>query len=551
MVKIKPNKLRILAAQINLTVGDVSSNAKKHLDIYKQGQKYGRDLVVMPELSLTGYPLEDLLYRPYVIKEAMKMAEEIATQTDDTTGLLFGCPRIDEDGKVYNSAYFAFNGEISLVIDKTKLPNSEVFDEKRYFSSGTGSGVVGSFKGFALGIAICEDIWHENVAKDLKNKGAEAILSMNASPFQLNKYKSRKKVIKQRTVDTDLPVLYLNLVGGQDELVFDGQSFTWDPRNNSPTNIQPFCEESIFEVTLKRNEKGCYFKRGVIAEEPIMEEQVYKVAVLGTRDYFHKNGFTQAVLGLSGGVDSALVLAIIVDALGHNNITSIMMPYEYTADTSQEDAAIIAKNFNVKYLVAPIHEVVEAFIKLLTAIGKKPEGVTLENIQARVRGVTLMAISNNDGSMVSSTGNKSENLTGNCTLYGDMNGGFNPLKDMPKTLVFKLCNWLNTTGKGELIPKRIIERPPSAELGPNQLDTDTLPDYDILDPILELFVEKNMGVDEIVDQGFEAEIVKAIMNRVTQNEFKRRQAPPGIKITERSITKADWRLPLTNGFKIK
>lgn len=546
---MKFNSLQILAAQVNLTVGDIAGNSAKHFSIYEQGQKEGVDLVVMPELSLTGYPLEDLLYRPYIIIEAMELAEKIAAKTDNKTALLFGCPRLDDDGNIYNSAYFAFDGK-AIIVDKSELANSTVFDEKRYFESGTSDGVV-DFKGLKLGIAICEDVWHENVAKTLKAKGAEAIISMNASPFEIDKHAKRHEIIKQRMEDTNLPVLYLNLVGGQDELLFDGHSFTLNPNDTDLKNVQPFCEESIFKVNLKTGNTSCYFEQGSSINELCVEEQVYKVAVLGVRDYFHKNGFTETVLGLSGGVDSALVLAITADALGAENVTTIMMPYEYTADISKEDAAIIADNFGVKYLVAPIHEAVTAFINLLTAIGKKPVGVTLENIQARVRGVILMAIANNDKSLVSSTGNKSENLTGNCTLYGDMCGGFNPLKDMPKTLVFAICKWLNTRGNGEVIPERIISRPPSAELGENQLDTDAFPDYDILDPILELFVEQNLNAEEIAEQGFDYDMVASILNLVTSNEYKRRQAPPGIKITKRSITKAGWRLPLTNKYRIK
>lgn len=543
----KYDELIVMGAQVNFTVGDLEGNAQKHLNLYTEAVKQKVDVLVLPELSLVGYPLEDALKREYIVKEAMVKAEEIAKQTNAKTAIVFGLPRI-VDGKLYNSAYVAFDGRIQGCIDKTDLPNEEVFDEKRYFVSGSGSGNV-NFKGFNLGVAICEDVWHTRTAKKLKQAGAEVVLAMNASPFQLNKHQLRCDVVRQRTVDTELPVLYLNLVGGQDEIVFDGTSFTWDYQDQVATNIQPSFEESVFTVSLRRDHLGCYFHRDGDAKPLTEIESAYKAIVMGTKDYFHKNGFKKAVLGLSGGVDSAAVLAVACDALGPENVTAIMMPYDFTSPESIEDAELIAKNFGVDYRSMSIKRNVDASIETLHEGGFTVTGVTLENLQSRERGKLLMAVSNETGAMVLSTGNKSEMAVGFCTLYGDMNGGFNPLKDIPKTMVFEMCYHINKVAKFEMIPERIITRPPSPELSADQKDSDKLPPYGILDPILEAYIEKNHGVHEIVEEGFNPQTVVDVVNLVNGAEFKRRQAPPGVKVTSRSFIKSEWRLPLTNGYK--
>jgi NAD+ synthase (glutamine-hydrolysing) len=548
MKKQKNSELNIMGAQVNFTVGDVEGNAQKHLNLYKQAVQQKVDVLVLPELSLVGYPLEDVLKREYVVETAMAKAKEIAAQTVDGTAILFGLPRLSEDGKLYNSAYFAFGGRVVQVFDKTDLPNEEVFDEKRYFVSGSGSGVT-HFKGFTLGIAICEDVWHARVAQNLKNCGAEAILSMNASPFQLNKHQLRCDVVKLRTRETTLPVFYLNLIGGQDELVFDGGSFTWDPHDQIPTNIQPAFEKSIFKVSLRRDPVGCYFHRGSDALQLNKTASVYEAICMGTTDYLRKNNFGKVVLGLSGGVDSALVLDVACRAVGAENVIAVMMPYDFTTPEEIVDAERIAKKYGVDYRVIPIKPIVDAFISQLKLVGIVPTGVTMENLQSRARGVILMAISNQTGAMVLSTGNKSEVAVGNCTLYGDMCGGFNPLKDIPKTMVWDICRHVNDSKGEEMIPTSIIDRPPMASLAANQKDSDKFPEYDILDPLLECYIEKNYSIDQIVAEGFDFHVVSEVIHHVNKNEFKRRQAPPGVKVTSRSFIKSDWRLPLTNGYK--
>lgn len=547
MKTTKNYELKIMGAQINFTVGDVEGNAQEHLNLYKKAVQQNIDILVLPELSLVGYPLEDVLKREYVVEAAEKAAKHIAKQTVDGTAILFGLPRL-VDGKLYNSAYFAYGGRIQARFDKTDLPNEEVFDEKRYFVSGSGSGTV-NFKGFNLGVAICEDIWHERVAKRLKQAGAEVILSMNASPFQLNKHELRCEVVKQRIQDTLLPVLYLNLVGGQDELVFDGGSFTWDPHNQVPTNIQSAFQESTFIVYLRRDNMGCYFHRGADAIQLNKTASAYEAICMGTSDYLRKNSFTKTVLGLSGGVDSALVLDIACRSVGAKNVIAVMMPYEFTSPEEIVDAERIAKKYNVDYRVIPIKPIVDSFISQLKVGGITPTGVTMENLQSRGRGVVLMAISNQTGAMVLSTGNKSEMAVGNCTLYGDMCGGFNPLKDIPKTMVWDICRYVNESTKQEMIPNSIIERPPMASLAANQKDSDKFPEYDILDPILESYIERNYSIKQIVAEGFDLKTVSDVLYHVNKNEFKRRQAPPGVKVTSRSFIKNEWRLPLTNGYK--
>lgn len=538
------NFLRIRAAQINLTVGDVSGNSEKILEIYQQASAEGIDLVLTPELSLTGYPLEDFIQREDIVAHALEVAQSIAKKTGDTA-LIFGLPIRNETGHLFNSAYLAYNGKLQQLFNKTELPNTAVFDEQRYFTSGSEDNTF-NFKGVNIGLAICEDIWHPNVAKAAKADGAQVLLSMNASPYQVNKQYLRTEVIQHRTADTEIPLLYLNLIGGQDELVFDGQSFTY--QNGKLSNLQPMCEESVFDALLNINDAGCSFVDDGSVDALCIEEQIFKAVTLGTKDYFHKNGIERAVLGLSGGVDSALVLAIGVKALGAKNIASIMMPYDYTSDISIEDAQKIANNYKSNYRVVSIKPMVNAFLQANTETSTNITGVSLENLQSRIRGVQLMAVANESNAVVLSTGNKSEMAVGYCTIYGDMNGGFNPLKDIPKSMVFRICNWINKNADYDVIPERILTRPPSAELSPDQEDSKSLPPYDILDPIIEFYVAYDYSAAEIIAEGYDADTVNKIVGLIRGSEFKRRQAPPGPKVSTRSFTKAEWRQPLTNKF---
>ena len=528
----------VALAQINLKVGDITGNAERVIACAER-LRGKADLVVFPELTLTGYPPEDLLLRPACDVRVTTALREIAQAANGIT-LVIGYPMM-RDGLRYNAAGVLRDGVIAAEYLKMKLPNYSVFDERRYFEPGTNA-VVFEQGGIRFGITICEDIWFDAPVQRAASAGAEVLLNLNASPFYQNKAEERERLVGERVARFGLSVVYVNLVGGQDELVFDGGSFVLD-RQGGIKHRARFFNESETLVTLDAD--GVPHAATI---EPFLDEpaQVYGALVNGTRDYVKKNGFSSVVLGLSGGIDSALTLAIAVDALGAENVEGVAMPSRYTADISNDEAGRQADIMGIRFQSIPIDPVFQAFLDTLadTFAGAEPD-ITEENIQARCRGIILMAISNKRGHMLLTTGNKSEMSVGYATLYGDMAGGFAPLKDVPKTLVYRLARWRNRDA--EVIPQAVIERPPSAELRPDQKDADSLPDYAILDPILARYVEQDQAIDDIVAAGFERALVERVTRLVDQSEYKRRQAPPGVKITRRAYGR-DRRYPIVNGF---
>jgi NAD+ synthase (glutamine-hydrolysing) len=537
------DSLRVVLAQINFLVGDIERNCQRVIELsHDAKERLKGDVILFPELTLTGYPPEDLLLRPELHIRVDNALEKIKS---DIGGIhvILGFPEKRDSG-IYNSAIHIMDGEIRAVYRKIHLPNYRVFDEKRYFRSGNDA-VVTDINGIPVGLTICEDVWYPGPAAESKRGGASIIFNLNASPFHMKKAEKREKVIAQRVKETGLPLVYLNLVGGQDELVFDGGSFVMDQEENVVARL-PFFSESLSPVDflLEKN-----IPKPEASEcSPLLreEESAYSALVLGVRDYVNKNGFPGAVLGLSGGIDSALTLAVAADALGGDRVEGFSMPSRYTADMSIEDAEREAENLGVKFSVIPMEGPFTAFLNSLEdEFRGLPVDTTEENIQARCRGVILMAISNKSGKIVLTTGNKSEMAVGYATLYGDMAGGFGVLKDVPKTLVYRLARYRNSISR--VIPERVITRPPSAELAPDQKDTDSLPEYDILDRVLEMYVEMDLCVREIVKKGYEREMVEKVARMVDRNEYKRRQAPPGVRITERAFGR-DRRYPITTGF---
>ncbi len=539
--------LRILIAQVNLLVGDVSANRDRVIQVAQEARRdHAADLVVFPELTLTGYPPEDLLLRPELMErvEAALVAIRAASRG---IGLMLGYPKRDSGG-LFNVAGLFQDGRLVAEYAKQLLPNYSVFDEKRYFLPGHAPCVV-PFRGLPLGISICEDIWEEGPTRLTVAAGARLLINLNASPYHAGKASTREELLARRAREHQLPILYANLVGGQDELVFDGGSFVVDAQGHL-TQRAPFFREAMLLVEVEGDETGRVPSPspGLIAPIPPMEEGVYEALVLGVRDYVRKNGFQGAVLGLSGGIDSALTLAIAVDALGANQVEAVLMPSRYTADMSVEDAREQAERQGVAHRIVPIEPAFRAFLDMLAGeFAGCGQDVTEENIQARCRGIILMAISNKKGKMLLTTGNKSEVAVGYATLYGDMAGGFAPIKDVPKTLVYRLAAYRNGRDPTPVIPQRVIDRPPSAELRPNQTDQDSLPDYDILDPILKRYIEEDEGVTGIVAAGFPEDLVRRVTRLVDRNEYKRRQAPPGVRITTRAFGR-DRRYPITSGF---
>ena len=518
-------------------VGDIAGNARRVIDCAER-LRGKADIVVFPELTLTGYPPEDLLLRPACDTRVARALRDIAEAAVGIT-LVLGYPAL-RDGIRYNVAGVLRDGVVEVEYRKMQLPNYSVFDERRYFEPGANA-VVFQQGGVCFGLTICEDIWFDVPVQRAAAAGAQVLLNLNASPFHQGKAAEREALVADRAARFRVSVIYVNLVGGQDELVFDGGSFAIDAEGVL-CHRAPFFTES---ETLVRVDRGVA-QSGEVSPLPGDEEQVYRALTMGTRDYVTKNGFSSVVLGLSGGIDSALTLAIAVDALGAQNVEVVMMPSRYTAEISNSDALRQAERMHVAHQTISIEPAFSAFLEMLapTFAGTEPD-VTEENIQARCRGIILMAISNKRGRMLLTTGNKSEMSVGYATLYGDMAGGFAPLKDVPKLLVYRLAGWRNRDG--EVIPQRVIERPPSAELRPEQKDTDSLPDYAILDAILALYVEQDRSVDDIVAAGYERPVVERIARLVDRNEYKRRQAPPGVKITRRAYGR-DRRYPIVNGF---
>ena len=535
--------LVVALAQLDFVVGDVIGNARRIVESAEHARDdLGADLIVFPELALSGYPPEDLLFHSG-FKNRIANALADIREASQGIAVLIGFPDYSEDG-IYNAAAVWQDGKELARYHKQLLPNYSVFDEERYFESGKHPAVF-SLNGIRLGINVCEDVWGREPVAAARAAGAEALIAINGSPYGTTSQGRREEVVRERIEEVGIPAVYVNLVGGQDELVFDGGSFVMSADGQVLKRAEPF-EESIDTVVLTPTPRGVEPQAGVVVDTLSEEASVYGALVRGTRDYVNKNGFPGVILGLSGGVDSALTLMVAHDALGADKVRAVMMPYRYTSNMSQEDAALQAETLGVRYDVMPIAPIYESITEQLYAVlGREDEGVMEENIQARCRGILLMAISNRTGRMLLTTGNKSEMAVGYATLYGDMAGGFAPLKDCPKTLVYRLARYRNSLGDG--IPERVITREPTAELRANQKDTDSLPPYDELDPILAAFMEEDLSVAEIVERGYERDIVIRILEMVKRNEYKRRQAPPGIRISRRAFGR-DWRYPITSRY---
>jgi NAD+ synthase (glutamine-hydrolysing) len=534
----------IALAQVDLAVGDVAGNTAKILDYAERARdEMHADIVVFPELSVCGYPPEDLLFHAGLRKRTEQAIDEIRTSVRNIA-VLVGFPEYVDD-HIYNSCAVFKNGELLRGYRKQCLPNYSVFDEERYFAKGKDAAVF-RLNGIAIGLTICEDIWQSAPTAAARAAGAECMISINGSPFELNCQRRREETARVRAAELGAPLIYLNMVGGQDELVFDGGSFGVQANGELAFRAASF-EEGLHRIEIKGDAGGVEIIPGDVASHRTTEATVYQALVSGTRDYVEKHGFASVVIGLSGGIDSALVLAIACDAIGADRVRAVMMPFRYTSTMSQEDAAAEASALSVQYDVVPIGPMYEATLEQLADLFEGlEEDVTEENVQARCRGLLLMAISNKTGSMLLTTGNKSEMAVGYATLYGDMAGGFAPIKDCSKTLVFRLARYRNSIGA--VIPERVITRPPSAELRPDQKDSDSLPDYSVLDPILEAFIEEDLSVEAIVARGFDHATVVRILEMVKRNEYKRRQAPPGVRISSRAFGR-DWRYPITSGYK--
>lgn len=537
--------LRVVMAQLNLRVGDIDGNVQRIIEVAAQARQQQADLLVLPELSLCGYPPEDLLLRASM-QRRIEAALQRLCQDVQGISLLLGLPW-REGEHCYNCAVLLADGQVQARYAKQRLPNYKVFDEKRYFTAGQQPCVV-EVKGVRLGLTICEDIWHAEPAAQALAAGAELLVSLNASPFHLDKQAERERMLAQRASEVALPILYVNQVGGQDELVFDGGSCVMAADGRVLQRALAFTE-SLEQVDCYREAGTLRVQAGACAPLPELEASVYQALVLGVRDYVRKNGFKGVLLGLSGGIDSALTLAIAVDALGADRVDAVMMPYHYTAQISLEDAEAEARTLGVNYRVLPIAPMVEAFMNTLEPVfAGRQRDTTEENLQARCRGTLLMAMSNKLGYLVLTTGNKSEMAVGYATLYGDMAGGFDVLKDVPKTLVFRLCEYRNSLA-GEVIPQRVIDRPPSAELAPDQKDEDSLPPYPVLDEILRRYVEEDQSAQAIIAAGFAADTVQRVLRLVDINEYKRRQAAIGPRVTQRGFGR-DRRYPISNGWRI-
>jgi NAD+ synthase (glutamine-hydrolysing) len=536
--------LRIALAQLDLLVGDVHGNAARVIETARRARsELGAELVLFPELTLSGYPPEDLLFHRGFRLQIESALERLRREVHDPA-ILVGFPEYTRAG-IYNSAALIAGGTVVAIHRKAELPNYKVFDEKRYFQAGAQPTMV-EWRGFRIGLLICEDIWEREPAQLARAAGAELLVVSNASPFELHKQRERESVVRERVLDVGLPVAYVNLFGGQDELVFDGNSFVMDAAGRIVMRAPAF-QEGTYTVDFVRQGR-CVVPHGTdIAPELTDEESVYAALVLGVRHYVNKHGFPGVVMGLSGGVDSALTLAIAVDALGADRVHAVMMPSRYTSQMSLDDAQEEVRALGVKYSILSIEGMFEATLATLKdEFAGRPADATEENIQSRCRMLLLMGISNKTGRMLLTTGNKSEMAVGYATLYGDMAGGFAPIKDCSKQLVYRLAAFRNTLGL--VIPRRVIERPPSAELRPDQRDSDSLPPYEILDPILEAFIEEDLSVGEIEARGFDRATVGRVLDLVKRNEYKRRQAPPGVRVSRRAFGR-DWRYPVTNGYR--
>jgi NAD+ synthase (glutamine-hydrolysing) len=532
--------LKIAIAQINFLVGNIDANVNNIIEsaVYARDQ-LNADIIVFPELTITGYPAEDLLLRTDFIAAANNAVYQLAGRVTGIA-LVVGFPELDGNS-LYNSAAVLHQGAMLACYRKQALPNYGVFDEQRYFAPGN-QPCVFEFNGRFIGLTICEDVWKSGIINATKQAGAELLLTLNASPFNSGKIHQREAIVCKQIKDAQIPLVYVNQVGGQDELIFDGASFVVNSQGDIVFRAEEFKEQiSVIEFDDSNPKaSACAPHYDEISSE-------YKALVLGIKDYVRKNGFKGAILGLSGGIDSALVLALAVDALGHDKVEAVLMPSRYTQTMSNEDAVLEAEALGVNYHIIPIEPAVNAFTGMLAEVfAGATKDATEENIQARCRGVILMALSNKQGKLLLTTGNKSEMSVGYATLYGDMAGGFAPIKDVPKLLVYQLARYRNTLSK--IIPERVISRPPSAELAPDQIDEDSLPPYEVLDPILERYVELDQSAEEIIAAGFRREDVARGITLVDRNEYKRRQSPPGIRITSRAFGR-DRRYPITSGYR--
>jgi len=549
------DRIRIAVAQLNPTVGGLTGNADKVRKARDEAAQLGADLVLYPELTLSGYPPEDLVLKPAFVQRCMDLVSELASETKgEGPGLLIGSPW-SEDGQLYNAVALVDDGEIKSVRYKYDLPNYSVFDEKRVFAAGPLPGPM-DFRGVRLGVPICEDIWNDEVCECLAETGAEILLVPNGSPYWHDRAEERLQVVVSRVVESDLPLIYCNQIGGQDELVFDGGSFGLQANRTLAFQMSQFTSDLAVTEWVKGEDEIWVCESGPRVGLPDLDTANWQACVLGLRDYVTKNGFPGVVLGLSGGIDSAICAAMAVDALGADKVHAIMLPYRYTSEESIKDAAECAAALGIRYDTVPIEEPVLGFTNVLSDLfaGAKSD-TTEENLQSRARGVILMAVSNKFGHMVVTTGNKSEMSVGYATLYGDMNGGYNPIKDLYKTQVYHLADWRNHNRpdgmlgpEGEVIPTNIITKVPTAELRENQTDQDSLPPYDVLDDILNCLVEEEMSVNEIEARGHDKALIHKVEHLLYIAEYKRRQAPPGVKITSRNFGK-DRRYPITNRFR--
>ncbi|WP_339897168.1 NAD+ synthase [uncultured Gilvimarinus sp.] len=538
------SKVVVCMAQINTLVGDIPGNTELVLQrALRALDEHGADAVLFPELTLTGYPPEDLLLRPSLQLRVDRALNTLMAAALPVT-LIVGYPRVVA-GRIFNMAGVIADGQLVAEYAKQHLPNYQVFDEVRYFVPGD-KVCVFDLKGIPTALTVCEDIWQSEPMLQAREAGAKLMLNLNASPFHQGKAREREQLLEQRSREGNMPIIYTNMVGGQDELVFDGGSLVVNQTGKVCARAPAF-EPALLPVSIVQGASGLELSQQSLAPEPSNLAAVYQALVVGLRDYVQKNRFKGVVLGLSGGIDSALTLAIAVDALGADNVEAVMMPFRYTSDLSKTDAADQAERMGVRYQSISIEPMYDAFMAALAdEFAGTGVDTTEQNLQARCRGVVLMAISNKKGCLVLTTGNKSELAVGYSTLYGDMAGGFDALKDVPKTLVFNLAKFRNTTG--EVIPNSVITRPPSAELAPDQKDEDSLPPYDILDAILALYVERDYSADQIVAEGFAREDVTRVVRLVDINEYKRRQAPIGPRITQRGFGR-DRRYPITSGWQ--
>ena len=552
------SRLPIALAQINVTVGDIAGNAGKIIAAAVHAAEQGAELIVTPEMALTGYPPEDLVLVPAFREACAKALSEIAHHTRALPCAIILGTLWEEAGQIYNASVLVEAGEVTLLRTKHALPNYGVFDEKRVFAEGD-SGHIFTWRGITLGVLICEEVWDTALPKRLAEQGAEILLVQNASPYHLGKGRQRKDVLKRAMDATGLPILYVNLVGGQDELVFDGRSFVLHPDGFEPVRLPGFAE-AVEVASFARTAQGWRADSG--ASQPIYdaEHTIYSALVLGLRDYVQKNNFPSVVLGLSGGIDSGLTAAIAVDALGAEKVRTVRLPSPFTSQGSMKDAEILARNLGIRMDTVPITEAMTLIEGLLAPVfGDAARDTTEENIQARLRGLLVMALSNKSGAMVLTTGNKSEMSVGYATLYGDMCGGFSVLKDVYKTTVFRLCEYRNRLdaqtiaacgflgSAGDNIPQNMIDKPPTAELRPNQRDEDSLPPYSELDIILRGLIERRLSVHELVAEGMNEANVRRIARMVNAAEYKRRQSAPGVRITQMAFGR-DRRFPITNRF---